>query len=575
MNNEDSSTQSDYVSTEPWEAFALSEAVRKGIAARGYEKPTPVQAACLRPALAGRDLIVRSKTGTGKTAAFGVPILERIAGGGGVQALALCPTRELALQVATEIGDLGAPKGLRTVAIYGGASMEAQISSLRGGAEVAVGTPGRVQDLIDRGRLKLDRIAVAVLDEADEMLSMGFYEDVTRILSMLPAARQTMLFSATVAPDIEEIIRKFLREPEVILLSGDVYTVEGIRHVLYHASDQYPKPRNLLYLIEMEDPESAIVFCNTRDDTGLVTAVLSRNGLDAEVLNGDLPQKERERVMAKVKRGELRFMVATDLAARGIDISDLTHVINYSLPEDPAVYLHRVGRTGRIGKTGTALSLVEGKSIFGLGQLEKRFGIQFEVKEMPSAEEAQRMWSERHLRELHKAMTATAFEAYLPLARELRARGDGELLTAFALKSFFDQHRRERLAAAAKVEAPPPAAAPAASEEGGRRRRRGRGVGPPAPAHGGADAITGTATPALGVRVFVALGSQDGLDGAGVAQAVAELTGVGADAFSVAEVRRSHSFLKAAAEAADKLVAASGRARGDKSVLIERARKRR
>jgi ATP-dependent RNA helicase DeaD len=247
-----------------------------------------------------------------------------------------------------------------------------------------VGTPGRVYDHLRRKTLSLRKAQFAVLDEADEMLSMGFYEEVTKILDLMPEERQTLLFSATVPPDIKEIARKYLRDPETILLSGDVYTVEGIENVIYYTVDAYPKPRNLLYLVEREEPDNAIIFANTRDDTALVTAVLNRNGYDADLLNGDLPQKERERVMAKVKAGEVRFMVATDIAARGIDISDLTHVINYSLPEDPAIYLHRVGRTGRIGKTGTAISLVGGRELMTLTALEKRYGISFSVRKLPT-----------------------------------------------------------------------------------------------------------------------------------------------------------------------------------------------
>ena len=290
---------SDYVATTSFEDLPLSAELRKGIAERGYETPTPVQAAVFGPILAGRDLICRSKTGTGKTAAFGIPLLERIpAGTRRASALVLCNTRELALQVAQEIEALGKYKDLRVVAIYGGAGMGAQTDALMDGAEVIVGTPGRVYDHIRRGNLKLDATRIAVLDEADEMLSAGFYEEVTRILDHLPTDRQTLLFSATVPPDIEGLAQKYLRDPETILLSGDVFTVEHIHNVLYHLVDQYPKPRNLLYLIEREDPESAIIFCNLRTDTELVANVLNRNGLDAEMLNGDLPQKERERAMA-------------------------------------------------------------------------------------------------------------------------------------------------------------------------------------------------------------------------------------------------------------------------------------
>ena len=226
-----------------------------------------------------------------------------------------------------------------------------------------MGTPGRVFDHINRGNLKLEGCTHAVLDEADEMLNQGFYEEVTRILDRLPKDRQVLLFSATVPTDIQNLIARYTTNAETLLLSGDVFTVEHIHHIRYDVSDAYPKPRNLIYVLEMEEPQNAIIFCNTRDDTALVTAVLNRNGFDAELLNGDLPQKERERVMGKVKRGEVAFMVATDIAARGIDISGLEYVINYSLPEDPAVYLHRVGRTGRIGNKGTAINLFSGREL--------------------------------------------------------------------------------------------------------------------------------------------------------------------------------------------------------------------
>ena len=309
---------SDYVSTTSFAELPLSEELRRGIGDRGYTTPTPVQAAVIGPILAGRDVICRSKTGTGKTAAFGIPILERIPGGTRkASALVLCNTRELALQVSQELEALARHKNISVIAVYGGAPMGVQTEALQAGAEVIVGTPGRVYDHIRRGSLKLDDARIAVLDEADEMLSAGFYEEVTRILDHLPSDRQTLLFSATVAPDIEQLAAKYLRDPETILLSEDVYTVEHIKNVIYYVVDQYPKPRNLLYLLEREDPDSAIVFCNTRTDTELIANVLNRNGLDAEMLNGDLPQKERERVMGKVKRGELKFMVATDIAEIG------------------------------------------------------------------------------------------------------------------------------------------------------------------------------------------------------------------------------------------------------------------
>ncbi|MBI5543470.1 MAG: DEAD/DEAH box helicase, partial [Deltaproteobacteria bacterium] len=374
-----------------FEDLPLSEAVRAGLRDRGYVRPTPVQAQTIPIVLSGKDVIVRSKTGTGKTAAFGIPLIEKLPAGARYPlALVLCPTRELALQVSQELTVLASHKDLRVTAIYGGAPMKQQTDALEDGAEIIVGTPGRVYDHIRRRNLDLSRAQAAVLDEADEMLNQGFFEEVMRILERLPDGRQMLLFSATVPPDIDRLIKRFTKDPETLLLSGDDFTVENIENVLYYTVDAYPKPRNLIYLLELEEPESAIVFANTRDDTSLVCAVLNRNGFDAEVLNGDLPQSERERVMAKVKRGELTYLVATDIAARGIDISDLSHVINYSLPEDPAVYLHRVGRTGRIGKKGVALSLVGGREMVTLTALEKRYGIHFEERKLPTPEEARK-----------------------------------------------------------------------------------------------------------------------------------------------------------------------------------------
>jgi ATP-dependent RNA helicase DeaD len=448
-----SQASSDYVSAGSFDDLELSEPVRRAIAERGYTKPTPVQTAAFRPIREGKDLIVRSKTGTGKTAAFAIPILERIPDGRRkASALVMCPTRELALQVAEEMTALAAHKDLRVVTVYGGASMGDQKDRLEDGAEIIVGTPGRIYDFIRRKTLRLDEAIVCCLDEADEMLNMGFFEEVTRILDHLPKDCQQLLFSATVPADIEQIIRDYLTTPETILLSGDEYNVENIHNVMYPTVDAYPKPRNLLYMIEAEEPDAAIVFCNTRNDTSLVTAVLNRNGYDAELLNGDLPQKERERVMAKVKRGEVRFMVATDIAARGIDISDLSHVINYSLPEDPAIFVHRVGRTGRIGKKGTSLSLVSGGDIHTLSALQKKYGIHFEEKLLPAPEEARRVWTERHVGELKEAMSASIFEAYIPLAQELKKRKDGDWLVSFALKYFFTHHRIERMTDLQKAE---------------------------------------------------------------------------------------------------------------------------
>ena len=449
------SRPAEYVADISFDDLNLSEPLRRGITDRGYTNPTPVQAKAFGPVMQGRDLIVRSKTGTGKTAAFGLPLLEKIsAEDKRVRALILCPTRELALQVSEELAALGKYKGVKVAAIYGGASMKQQEDALDEGTQIIVGTPGRVFDHINRGNLKLEGCSHAVLDEADEMLNQGFYEEVTRILDRLPKDRQVLLFSATVPTDIQNLIARYTTNAETLLLSGDVFTVEHIHHIRYDVSDALPKPRNLIYVLEAEEPQNAIIFCNTRDDTALVTAVLNRNGFDADLLNGDLPQKERERVMGKVKRGEVAFMVATDIAARGIDISGLEYVINYSLPEDPAVYLHRVGRTGRIGNKGTAINLFSGRELATYTTLEKKYGIKFEKREMPAPEEAMRLWAERHVREIREAASGSIFEGFLPLAAQLKARPDADDLMAFLLKYFFSHLRMEKAQAAQQGERP-------------------------------------------------------------------------------------------------------------------------
>ncbi len=442
----------DYVADVSFDSLGLSPELRRAIAERNYTNPTPVQAKAFKPASEGRDLIVRSKTGTGKTTAFGMPVIERIPmGTRTVKALVMCPTRELAMQVQQELESLAKYRDIKVTAIYGGASMKQQEDALDAGSAIIVGTPGRVHDHIRRGNLKLDTATMAVLDEADEMLNQGFYEEVTRILDFMPKTRQVLLFSATVPEDIQRLIAKYTTNAETLLLSGDVYTVDHITHVRYDLSDAYPKPRNLLYMLEMEEPDNAIVFCNTKDDTELVTAVLNRNGFDAELLNGDLPQKERERVMAKIKRGEVAFMVATDLAARGIDISDLGHVINYSLPEDPAVYLHRVGRTGRIGKTGVALNLCSGKELASLTSLERKYGVKFEKRAMPNPDEATQMWEDRHVKEIKEVSEGMIYDGFLGLAASLKKRPDSDDLIASMLRYFFTHRRMDKLRASGEM----------------------------------------------------------------------------------------------------------------------------
>ena len=408
--------------------------------------------------------------------------------------------------------------------------------------------------------MKLGTVRHAVLDEADEMLNQGFYEEVTHILDALPKDRQILLFSATIPEGIERLLGQYTSKPETLLLSGDDFTVDHIRHLRYEISDAFPKPRNLLYVLGVENPDNAIIFCNTRDDTELVNAVLNRNGYDAELLNGDLPQKERERVMGRVKRGELAFMVATDLAARGIDISHLAYVINYSLPEDPAVYLHRVGRTGRIGKSGTAINLTSGRELATLTALEGKYGINFEQKQLPSPEDAQRRAAEFHIGELKKATGSVVFEGFLGLANAIKIRPDADELIAILLRSFFT-HRRMEKAQTEKVEAPRESHATPKSE-GGRRSREAPSRREPRRSAKGDDSL----------RLWLNLGTDDGVDEASLKTTLGEL---GAPVANIkrALVRKTFSYLDINRGDLSSFETLNGKQREAKTLKLEPARR--
>jgi ATP-dependent RNA helicase DeaD len=375
--------------TEPtFDVLPLSAEVRRAIDEMGYRHPTPVQRAVFEAAAEGRSLVVQARTGTGKTAAFGLPIVDRLVRPSvkTVQALTLCPTRELALQVGREIEQIGKYKGIKVVPIYGGAPMGKQVEALEAGAQIVCGTPGRVLDHLRQKTLDPSGIRVLVRDEADEMLSMGFARELNAILETLPKNRQGLFFSATIPPDIERLANAQLKNPEIVTLSSDQVGALQIAHYVY-VMRQADKRDQLVRIIEVEDPESAVVFCNTRDETQRVAETLKARGFDADWLNGDLPQNDRERVMSATREGRLRFLVATDVAARGIDISHLTHVINHDFPETAEQYVHRTGRTGRAGKTGTAISIIGPKDIGNLYLLRLTYKIRPIERQLPSAGE--------------------------------------------------------------------------------------------------------------------------------------------------------------------------------------------
>ncbi|GAB4215810.1 MAG: hypothetical protein OHK0013_41700 [Sandaracinaceae bacterium] len=430
-----------------FDALPLSAEVRAAIDEMGWVTPTPVQLAAYGPAAEGSDVVVQARTGTGKTAAFGIPLVDRRVRPEPVtQVLVLAPTRELALQSARELEKLGRHRGIRTSAVYGGAPMERQVRELADGAQIVSGTPGRVLDHIRRGSLRTDGIRALVLDEADEMLSMGFAKELHAIVDELPKSRQTMLFSATLDEAIQRLAAKFLRDPVQLSLSSDQVGAQTISHFIYLVSG-LGKTKDLVRILEVDDPESAIIFCNTKVTTEQVAAELQAAGLNADWLNGDLPQSEREKVLSATRQGALRYLVATDVAARGIDISHLTHVINFDFPDALEQYVHRTGRTGRAGRTGTAISLVTPADLGQLYYLRLQFKIFPIERELPSAGELRARseldriemiraaFAERSLGDQHDAMHA--------IAKRVLAHDDAEAIVAGLVGSFLGAHGTE------------------------------------------------------------------------------------------------------------------------------------
>ena len=446
-----------------FDALPLTSDVRKAIDDLGYTHPTPVQRAVFEIAARGRDLVVQARTGTGKTAAFGMPLIDSLVKTNrpAVQAMVLCPTRELALQITRELSAIAKHRGTKVVAVYGGAPMGKQIEQLKDGAQILVGTPGRVLDHLRRGTLDTQACKAFVLDESDEMLSMGFLPQISEIWSYLPEQRQVLLFSATLPPDVKRVAETRLKNPEYVTLSGDNIGALSIQHFVYMTLTD--KLAELIAVIETENPESAIIFSNTRDDTKRVAAGLQAQGYSADWLNADLSQNEREAVMAATRKGELRFLVATDVAARGIDISHLTHVINFDFPESAESYVHRTGRTGRAGRTGTAISMIEPGNIGGLYLLRLTYKIRPIERHLPSARERKTRAEADLVQMFVQAAQARPIHSEdLALARRLLTHEMSERVVATLLRDHLGARpdAPEEATAARRAKAPTPVAAP-------------------------------------------------------------------------------------------------------------------
>lgn len=421
--------------TTEFDSFGLRPGLVQAITERGYTTPTPIQAGMIPLMLSGADVIGQAQTGTGKTAAFALPILQNLESGQKLpQALVLAPTRELAMQVADAFYEYGKHLGARVLAVYGGAPYGRQISRLNKGVDVVVATPGRLLDLLKRNAINLRLVETVVLDEADEMLKMGFIDDVESILAQTPETRQTALFSATLPSPIRRLADKYMRDPQSVTIQQEQVTAEMIEQRCYLVN-QRDKLAALTRLFEVEDITSALIFVRTRVGTGELANELTLRGFPAEMLNGDLSQDARERTMSRFRNNQIKVLVATDVAARGLDVDDISHVFNYDLPDETEVYVHRIGRTGRAGKTGLAITLVSPREKSKLAGIERFTHQKFTYLPLPTETDIQQKRENELLERMNVWLNRGRYRRELELVTALAEAGHDPLeIAAAALK---------------------------------------------------------------------------------------------------------------------------------------------
>ncbi len=425
--------------------LGISEDMLETLHKKGFEEPSPIQAKAIPFLLKNhKDLIGKAQTGTGKTAAFGIPLIENIVPNKGhIQALVLAPTRELAIQVTEELSSFATAFNTKIITIYGGQAIDRQISRLQRGVDIVVGTPGRILDHLKRGTMNISKISYIVLDEADEMLNMGFIEDIEEILKAAPKERRTVLFSATMPSNIEKLSKKYMAEYEVISVISDKNTKKNIEQIYFEVA-QSDKFEALYRIIDVEESFYGLVFCRTKIDVDEVASKLSNRGLRAEALHGDLSQGQREKVLTKFREKQINILVATDVAARGIDVDNLTHVINYALPQDPESYVHRIGRTGRAGKTGTAITLTTPSEYRKLISIERVSNMKISKQIIPNVKEVIESKKQRILAMVEKSLESEEFGDIQDLVEEIISKETDVKKTLSAiLKIAFKDELRE------------------------------------------------------------------------------------------------------------------------------------
>ena len=427
--------------TTTFKDLGLSDACLAQIDKLGFTEPTQIQQEAIPALIAGKDIVGQSQTGTGKTAAFALPALEIVeANDKAVQTLILTPTRELAQQVGEAIGDFSSrEQRIYSLTVYGGQSIERQISRLRRGVQIVVGTPGRVIDLLERGELRLDRLKLAILDEADEMLSMGFIDDIKKILRQASAERQTACLSATMPREIKELIKNFLNSPVYISVKQKEAAPTRIDQHIYMIPRGWQKTKALQPILEIEEPDSAIIFVRTKRTASELTSKLQEAGHSVDEYHGNLSQMQRERLVKRFRDGKVRMVVATDIAARGLDVQDLTHVINYDLPDNTETYIHRIGRTGRAGRTGTAIALVHSGDRRTLKQIERRLKTKLDVAKIPNRAQVEAKRIGKLQTKIKETLAGERMASFLPLVRELSDEYDAQAIAAAALQMVYDR----------------------------------------------------------------------------------------------------------------------------------------
>ncbi len=427
--------------TTTFQNIGLSEARAELLENIGFEQPTEIQTKAIPAILEGRDVVGLSQTGTGKTAAYSLPFLEKVdLQEKTVQGLILTPTRELAMQVTQALKQFAVDRRLWVLTVCGGQSMERQIRSLQKGVHIVVGTPGRVIDLLNRGKLSFEDLRWAVLDEADEMLSMGFIDDVKTILRQSSGDRQTACFSATMPPAIRDLVKNFLTEPVNITIKQPQVTPDRIKQEVYMIPRGWSKTKALLPILEMANPESAIIFVRTKRTASELTSDLLGAGQSVDEYHGDLSQAQREKLVRRFKDGRIKMIVATDIAARGLDVANLSHVINYDLPDNTESYIHRIGRTGRAGNTGTAIALVDPSDRRILRQIERRVKQSLEPCKIPSRPEVEANRISRLETQVREALAGERMASFLPIVKRLGDEYDPQAIAAAVLQMTYDQH---------------------------------------------------------------------------------------------------------------------------------------